>query len=177
MQLIKPSRVMYNKPSGAQTPQSILRSMQIIHAGLLAGQVMFAVVSYTVVEKAPHFDIKNTGDLFLFIVPLMALACFVAGNLLFKLKIAPLPGKDTLVEKLIGYLSALIIRFALLEGASLFGIVSFLISGNLLFLLISVLLMVRMLTLRPTISTAETDLELSYEDKLELEAKDSDKVI
>lgn len=168
---------MYNKPSGAQTPQSILKSMQIIHAGLLAGQVMFAVVSYTVVEKAPHFDIKNTGDVFLFIVPLMAIASFIASNLLFKLKIAGLPGKDILVEKLIGYLTALIIRFALLEGASLFGIVTFLISGNLLFLLISALLMIYMLTLRPSVSKAEADLELSYEDKLELEAKDGDKVI
>jgi hypothetical protein len=165
------------KQSAAQTPQSVLKSMQTIHAALLAGQVMFAAVSYFVAEKTPNFSLKNTGDVFLYIVPLMAIGSFTAGNIVFKQKIASLPAKDILMEKLIGYLTALIIRFALLEGASLFGIVAFMLTGNLLFLLISVLLMLFMLTLRPSADKVATDLELSYEEKLELEAKDNDKVI
>lgn len=66
------------------------------------------------------------------------------------------------------YQSATIVRLALLEGPSLFGIVGFLLTGNLIFLGISGALIACFIYQRPTRQKIEDDLNLSYEEKAEL---------
>lgn len=70
------------------------------------------------------------------------------------------------------YQTALIIRFSLLNGASLFGIVCYMQTGNLLFIIISGLLALYFLSLRPTKDKIENDLNLSYEDKILFDSRD-----
>jgi len=89
-------------------------------------------------------------------------------NFMFKKQLDLAVAKSSLNEKLGGYQTALIIRFALLEGPSLFGIVSYLLSGNLLFLAISGLIILYFITIRPTRDKVETDLNLDYQEKTEM---------
>jgi hypothetical protein len=80
-----------------------------------------------------------------------------------------LKNKTTLLEKLTGYQAALIVRFALLEGPSLFAIVVFTLTNNWFFLLISVCIIVYFITLRPGTEKVADDLQLNYDEKLELQ--------
>lgn len=149
-----------------QTPAGFLKLISIIHLALLGGQMVFGIVAFAQSTKM-YFDIKNNGDPFIFIAPLLAIGGIVAGNLIFKQLLIALESKVSLSEKMMGYQTALIIRFALLEGPSLFGIVAYMISGNLFFLAITVMLMLYFLSLRPTKDKMENDLNLGFEEKMD----------
>ena len=149
--------------------QSPLKTITIIHMALMAGQVLFAIVALTITQKTT-FNVKYSGDPLLYIVPVIAIAGFLASDYLFKQQIELARTRDTLQSKLMAYQTALIIRCALLEGASLFGIVATLRSGNLFFMMISVSIILYFISFRPTKEKAKSLLKLSYEEELELGA-------
>lgn len=149
----------------AQTPKTFLKTISIIHLALIAGQVLFAITALGIKTKH-QTDVRNSNEVFMFIVPLLALAGFVAGQLLFKQQVNKLSGETSLKEKIKGYQGAVIVRFALLEGPSLFAIAAFLMTKNLLFLLVSGVIILYFISLRPTKERTENDLNLSFEEKL-----------
>jgi len=156
-----------------QTPKSYLKVNSIIHLALFMGQLLFGVlVMLEVPQKG--IDITNTNNPFLFVVPVVAIGSLILSTILFKKNLGMAINNPTLKGKLMGYQTALITRFAPLEGASLFGIVAYLQTGNLLFILITGLIMLYFLSLRPTKDRIANDLNLSYEDKMLF---DSDEVL
>jgi len=143
------------------TPEAFIKLLQTIHLALFAGQAIFAIIMYT--QFGPSkFDIKNTSDPFLYAVPLVAIVAFIASNILFKQYLNKAISKESLHEKTMLYQTAYIVRFAPLEGASLFGLVVFFLTHNLFFLLVSIILMVYFLTLRPTKDKMVYDLNITY---------------
>lgn len=154
-----------------QTPQSYLRTISIIHIALFMGQLLFGLVALIIMPQK-GINITNTRDVFLFVVPIMAIGAFAASIFLFKKNVDLAINKNSLKEKLMQYQTALIIRFSLLNGASLFGIVCYMQTGNLLFIIISGLLALYFLSLRPTKDKIENDLNLSYEDKILFDSRD-----
>lgn len=165
---------MNSKQPAAGTPKNALKTTSIIHLALIAGQVLFMIVAYITNKNIKYFDYKDSrNDVFFYIAPLMAITCTVVGGFLFNQQLGKFhqqaagSGK-TLSEKLQAYQSALIVRYALLEGPSLFGIVCFLITGNLFYLLISACLIITMISLRPSVNAAEAYLQLSYDETQQL---------
>jgi len=154
-----------------QSPAAVVKTMQFVHGALLAGQVLFAGVAYATGTKTIYFNARDTKDVFFFVAPLLAFGCIIAGFFLFKQIIARLSEKNDLQSKVIGYQTAFITRAALLEGPSLFNIVAFMLSGNLLYLFISVVLMLILLRSRPTANRIADDLQLGYDNKAELGAQ------
>ena len=153
-----------------QSPVAAVKTMKIIHGGLLAGQVLFAGVAVATGTQALYFNARDTKDVFFFIAPALAFGCIVAGFFLFKQLIERLSQKTDLQSKLTGYQAAFITRAALLNGSSLFSIVAFMLSGNLFYLFISVLLMLILLRSRPTANRIADDLRLGYDDEATLGA-------
>jgi hypothetical protein len=149
------------------SPKTFLKTISIIHLALMMGQVLFGIVVFTQVHTIT-FNLKDTHDPFLLVVPIMAIGSFTASVIVFKQLLNAATAKEPLSAKITAYQSALIVRFALLEGASLFGIVTFLLTGNLLFIGISGLLVLYFLIIRPTKDKVQTDLNLSYEETSEL---------
>ena len=148
-----------------QTPKSYLKVNSIIHLALFMGQLVFGVlVMLEVPQKG--IDITNTNNPFLFVVPVVAIGSLILSTILFKKNLGMAINNPTLKGKLMGYQTALITRFAPMEGASLFGIVSYMQTGNLLFILITGLIMLYFLSLRPTKDKITNDLNLAYEDKM-----------
>ncbi|MGZ3812336.1 MAG: hypothetical protein ACXVB0_16805 [Mucilaginibacter sp.] len=148
------------------TPAQFLKTIIIIHFALLAGQLLFAVVAFSLAVKV-YFGVKDWNDAFMYVGPALAIGGVLAGNFMFRQQLNALAGKNTLSEKISVYQSATIIRFALLEGPSLFSIVAFMLGGNLFFLVISGLLILYMLMLRPAKDRVESDLNLGFDEKME----------
>lgn len=175
MRLINQLAPMSNNQPVTVSAKSAFNTLKIIHIALFAGQLLFAVVAFVVNKNSIHLDIKNTSnDVFFLIVPPFAVSCIVLGTFLFKKQInqGPQNGNafsDSLSDKIKRYQTAFIQRAALMEGPSLFGIVIFLRTGNLLYIIISGCIMAYYLSLRPTIDTVADALQLSYEEKLELQ--------
>lgn len=154
-----------------QTSQNNLKPSfkiaRLVHLALLAGQVLFAGVTLFI-NKNIKVDTSRDNQ-FLIIALILAIMGFFVGNLIYKQVVNVAAKKETFVEKMMAYQSALIIRYALLEGASLFCIVSYFLTSNFIFLLISGAIIVYFIILRPKVDTIAEELNLTYEEKAELE--------
>jgi len=159
---------MSNNQETIKNPQGFLKTITIIHAALLIGQILFAGFAFFITNSAV-INLKPNGDPLFFVVPFITVAGLIAGIFISKNKLAGMNDTNSLDEKLAIYQTTSIIRYALTEGASLFGIVTYLITGNLLFLLITGLNILYFIWLRPTKLKVEDDLNLSFEDKIAMQ--------
>jgi len=151
----------------AITNKARFKTTRIIHLALLAGQVLFAAVVFFL-TRSTAISTDTNNPLFV-VAPLLAMAAVVASIFLYKQQLALATQQQTLNSKLAQYQTALIIRWALLESASLFNIVCYFVTGNFALLLIAFLIIAYFISIRPTINSAENDLNLTYEEKLDLE--------
>jgi hypothetical protein len=76
------------------------------------------------------------------------------------------------MEKLSGFQTALIIKYALLEGPALIGIVAFNNNGNLLYLIISGILLLYLIIQRPTNDMIETRLNFTLQQQNQFNQKE-----
>jgi hypothetical protein len=138
---------------------SFLKTMRIIFFALLAGQIIFMAVAFFTVNNNPPQS--QSDDLFNIIVPVaIGLGLFMS-SLLFKQMLAKIKKDDSIEQKLEAYRSALIIRYALLEGPSIFSTVVYLLSGNIIFLAFSGVMILAFLINMPSRDKATQDLNLS----------------
>ena len=152
------------------SPRGILRILSIIYFTFLGAQLLFGALAFLNQENT-YFDYSNTNDVFIYAVPVFAVSSIVIGIVLFGQQTADLSYKSSLKEKLEGYQAAVLVRMAFLEAASIFGIIAFILKGNLFSLLISGLVILYFLTLRPGKVRAENDLNLSLDEKGEFEGR------
>ncbi|MCB9175023.1 MAG: hypothetical protein H6589_10480 [Flavobacteriales bacterium] len=146
------------------TPKSFIQRITIIHLALIIGLLLFAGVTYSTVEtNVLVFDFDS--NFFTVIVPAMAISMAFASNFIFTKKVNELSNVSLLKDKLMGYQTASIIRFALLEGPAMFSIVIYMLTGNLLFLIMAGVLIVYFITIRPTKEKIEMELNLNFEHK------------
>jgi hypothetical protein len=148
-----------------QTVKSYFLAIKIIYYALIAGQLVFAFLTFYLIRSG-LFDGEQTEliNIFIYIVPIFVIGGLFISHLLFKSFLNTARGKKNLYEKLAFYRSALIIRYALLEGPSFFAIVVYLLTGDYLFLGMSGLVILVFFTLKPTVERAINDLELHSEE-------------
>jgi hypothetical protein len=151
---------------GPQNLKGFLKTMPIIYAALLIGQLLFSVVVWSIARN-PVFKLKPGNDIFFYLVPLFVLSTMLVGTMIYNRRIAGLGSALTLRERITGYQTTFIIRCALSEGATLFAIVAFLQAENLYYLFFAGANILYFLTLRPTRQKMEEILSLTYEEKLE----------
>lgn len=148
------------------TSAQYFRVLAILHSSFIFGQIAFAGMA---------LFLRSTGG-FTFedeslrtILPLVALALSVggaaAGAAIFRRQREVLRGQAVLSEKLAGYRSAQILRWALLEGPALFSIVTFLLTGVYWVLGLVGLLVALFVSYRPSPKRTVQDLLLSHEDE------------
>jgi len=141
---------------------NFLKTTSIIYFALLAGQLAFMAVAYSIGSDLKMTDdIRSLNDMLLMVVPFVALGGISASFMMFKMQLSKIEKEIPLSNRLNGYRSALIVRYALLEGPSLFAIASFLLVGNLIFLGISGIIILIFIYLRPTKDSIIKDLELT----------------
>lgn len=138
---------------------SFLKTMRIIFFALLAGQIIFIVVAFFMVKNNPPQS--QSDDLFNIIVPVAVGSGLFMSSLLFKQMLAKIKNDDSFEKKLEAYRSALIIRYALLEGPSIFSTGVYLLSGNIIFLAFSGVMILAFLMNMPSRNKATLDLNLS----------------
>ena len=141
---------------------ALLRMTNILFLALLAGQIIFGLLVLFVVNNGKmQFSIPPATDMFLIIVPVIALTSVAAGIFIFKLLLKKIAETEDMLAKLQLYLSATVIRLALIEGPSLLAIVCSMLTNNLFYIAISFLLIVYMISLRPTSYRIDNDINLN----------------
>ncbi|GAA4309370.1 hypothetical protein GCM10023149_03630 [Mucilaginibacter gynuensis] len=153
-----------------QTPKNFIQSVTIIHLALALGQVLFIAVCLFLTQSTA-INITDTSEIFLIIVPVMTTSLFFISSYLYNKQLAAGADGD-LKKKALNYQTALIIRLALLEGPSLLSIVAYLLTGNFLYIIVSGVIILYFLYIRPSKANVLDAMELTYEQKLQFDKAD-----
>ena len=146
-------------------PKEHFKVTLMLFTAMLGGIFIFAMVAlylnYGKVE--PEQDIT----LFLIIAIALAVNAVFAGDLVAK-KIVNKALNGTFQEKMDAYRSATIVKLALLEGTALFSIVTYLITANLMLLIVAALMAVIFRYHRPTPVRVAKTMQLKKEEAVQL---------
>lgn len=155
--------------SGKLTSRQYFRSLNLVHFGLLAGQVVFAAAVLIVHSGLPSRPDDYLTKILLILVSAVVINGFVTGNILYNRQLKRIRTTGDLIAKMTNFRGAMIVRLALLEGASLFAVVASLITGELLFLTMTGLIIAYFLTLKPSPGRVISDLDLDETERRKVE--------
>ena len=116
-------------------------SLAVLHIAMLVGQLIFAgVVAFLMFT---HAFPPALSDALYFKVGVIALAigCLAVSQHLYNKRVNDAQIGQTTDERLTSYRSAFLIRGALLEAPSIFAIIVFMLTGNVIYLAVSGALM------------------------------------
>lgn len=104
-------------------------------------------------------------DIFIYIVPLLAVAGYFASQFLFKKLLSGIEKEDELQAKLVKYQAASLIKYALIEGPAFVALFAYYGNGNALHLVIAIALMVYQFAQKPTATKLTKELPLTLEEQ------------
>ena len=148
------------------TSKDFFKTIQIIHFALMTGLIVMGMLAFLFHYNGLEMEGgKEMNFGLIYVVPVFAFSGIIASNLVFKHKLKDSVNTPNLKEKLNNYRSALIAKFALIEGNSFFAIIAYLLTGKLLYLGHAGLLLIVLLLYRPTKEKSIIDLELGHSDQ------------
>ena len=120
----------------------VLKSLNILHKAMLAGQILFsAVCGYLVYAGIISPSAKELDKVLQVVAIALSVAGVFAGMSVFKKRLLQIRDMQTGInEKFSAYRSACIIQWALLEGPVIFIIISFFLTGNYAFPALAIVL-------------------------------------
>ena len=135
---------------------------------------MFALLAFSTVVLFLNVNGEITTDtsmigIFQFVVPISIIVFLSMGYFVFKIALSKIEKLSPLSIKLRKYQGAVIVRSALVEVSGLFATVAALITGELLFLAGTALIVIILILLRPTLYNLVEDLSLTPEEKSKME--------
>jgi len=140
----------------------------ILFAALLTGLFLFALLAYYGFTKNINEPDENLLNVFMFIVPSIAIVEIFLSRFMYKKIIKQLSENATLFEKLGKYRTAKIIAWAMLEGAGLFAIVAFIITKANFFLIVLFIIIIAFVLSKPSIEEFLSDFRIEGADRNEL---------
>lgn len=155
---------MINSKAKILTPKSYFFTLSIIHAVLTFSVFLFTIIVFMRVDNVV-LGSTDSESVFIYLVPIIAMISYFGSNYFFNKQLTSIVKSKSLKEKLMPYLQASIVRFAFLEGAAFLSSVSFMINNNVFYLVISLLLILYLIKLRPTKKKVMGHLSLSLEEQ------------
>lgn len=141
---------------------SFFKSLTIIHLALLIGQVLFGIIVYFLNKEIWQYHFPSSNHFF-WVAMALVFAALLGHKVFYKKGLEEVKSKKSLSEKLATFQSVCIVKYGLIEGASITCIVFASLTQNIYFLLISGFLLLYFVTLKPTKEKVINDLELSRE--------------
>lgn len=156
--------------STSSKTKDALRSISIFYYSMIGGLLMFAIIvfalNYLQVSGLP--DPSTVRFFFIAVLVIAAISIFMAIRLYKKRITDALSPGLVLMDKLNIYRSALILYLALCEGAGLFAVIVYFLTGYKLLLIVIAVVLLAMLQKRPEKSKIFNELQLSSQEQLEL---------
>ncbi|MFA6951117.1 MAG: hypothetical protein WCQ70_10575 [Lentimicrobiaceae bacterium] len=147
------------------TSKEYFKTLRIVHFAIIAGITFFGLISYFIHQTGFEDSSKEMQNMLIYLIPMFVLVGYLVSNVLFRNRLSHCKGRSELNEKLNDYRSALIIRWAFLEGPAFLAIVAHLLTGNIKYLAWAGIIIFYLFAIRPTISKAVTDLGLNYDEE------------
>lgn len=150
-----------------QPKPSYIKALTVLHIALFGGQLMFTFIILVVLSIGKNYKpalATNSQLLLMVCIAVAALASF-GGNAIYKKRLEALnQSADSASEKLEGYRGASIVRWAIMEFATLLSIILLFLTANYYILIVIAVLLFLFLSVRPTTSKVVQDLNVSESD-------------
>jgi hypothetical protein len=143
-------------------------TLNILFFGLLMGPAMLAMVAMVLIQTGTFVPLIDDAlsSLFGIAVPAVGIGAFYASKILFEKRMPAVIALPTLDEKLDGYRTELILKYALLESPAIFAFLAYLLTGTMLLFAIGAAMLLFMLMVRPTRDGAVMHLALGGNEAL-----------
>ena len=145
------------------TAKALVNSIRMVYLAQVICVVFAAVVLLTI--RNGEVATPELIEIFRYVAIGIMMVGIPSSFFLYKRLVANVDPALTLREKFAKLQAAILIRCALLEVPALFGIVCAYQTGDLNFLIMSAIMLALMLSVRPTIETMCTDLQLSESER------------
>jgi len=142
------------------------KALKILHTVLLAGQCLFLIVMVFLVTRKSTAMVDPSFDKILQVVALLvSFGGVFAATSIFKKRLLEINTNATInTEKGNQYRAANIFRWAMIEGASLFAIICFFLTGNYSFAALAIALIIFFALTTPSKLKAMIQLQLSEQE-------------
>lgn len=144
-----------------------LKRLGILHAALVLGLLAFAAISYFFGEGFIS-NFEGNTDIFVYIVPLIALSGYFGSIFLFKKQVQNIGNSEPLPTKLAKYQRATITKYAFIEGPALLIFFEFMRTGYALYFTIACCLVLYLAVQRPNKDKLIQDLHLNPDEQRQL---------
>lgn len=152
-----------------QTSKQYFTTLKLLFFALFIGQLSFLLIALYLVINNKFSGDPTLKDSFIYIVPAFMVGAIFIGQVIYKSHLTKLKQKNTLIEKMNGYKIALIIRLALLEGATLFSLIVYLLTSEVTFVAMAIIGLAYFLLLIPAANKIAVDLELNGDDRSKID--------
>ncbi|MFL5730305.1 MAG: hypothetical protein ACJ75J_12535 [Cytophagaceae bacterium] len=129
----------------------------ILFYALFGGQIVFLAITSYLLQSGPKNP--NLASSFQSVLPALTIASVLGAFFLPKILLGSVADMPEEV-KLQKYRVSLLVKWALLEGSNIFSIVVYLMTGSVLALGISMLLLILFVLNKPSLDRTKTDLDL-----------------
>jgi hypothetical protein len=145
-----------------------VKALILLHTAMLVGQLLFAIIAYIMFRNKTPMIEENTSKILQSIAAILTLGGGFAAFFVFRKSIEELQlTARSFNEKINAYRAASIIKFALLETPSLFGIIGFILTNNITFMLLSVVLILVFAGQKPTLPMMMRDMNVGRDELFE----------
>ena len=140
------------------------KAMKILFTALFTGQVFFAVIAYVLQKSGSFSGSPSLLQVFMYAAPAFNIMGIIVAHLIFKRRAAAIDIQQPLRMKLDEYRALCILRWAIIEGPTIFTIIAFLLTGAQVFLALTVFMLLVFLSLLPSRERLKKELALSSEE-------------
>jgi hypothetical protein len=147
-----------------------LRSIGVFFYAMVGGMLIFAILVFALnLLENPSLIDKSLIRIFLIVVLFIAAISLTVATRIYAKRItaAHVIGLS-LIDKLNIYRASLVLYLALCEGAGLFAVIIYFLTGEKLLLVVIAIVLLAMLLKRPEKSKIFNELQLSSQEQLEL---------
>ena len=154
----------------SSTAKETLRAIRVFFYSMIGGMLTFTVIIFALnFFQEPVLVDKSLERIFFIAVLFIAAICIPTATRMYNKRIIEAQSLDlTLMGKLDIYRAALILYLALCEGAGLFTVIVYFLTGNKLLLVVIAIVLLAMLLKRPEKFKIFNELQLSSEEQMEL---------
>ncbi|MFC0878533.1 hypothetical protein ACE01N_18205 [Saccharicrinis sp. FJH2] len=157
-----------------QTSKQFFRTINILFLALFAGPFLFACIAVFMNSgENLRFQFFSSEEPVFIAATTLAIIDLFVSRIMYRYQIKRYNKDDKLHVKMATYQTAVIIRLALIEGASLLLIVSFFLSANLTALIFLGLMFIQFYFFKPSREEAIRDLHLNYNETAQVNNPDA----
>ncbi len=140
--------------------KSYFRQSRYLFSTFFIGLILFLITVYIVIFFQQPLNPEYSTFL-LVSAPLSGIALVTMGYRLFMGRVKSAQKAVKLYEKMEGYRSAMVLRYILLDGAAFIQLISYIMTGNRLYLILCLVIMTLFFTVRPGVERFIREMGLS----------------